>query len=160
VSCYRLIDAEKAHHAVSRLCRVLGVSRAGYYAFKDRPPSARLLADQQLTERIRQIHQRSHRTYGAPRIHAELRLDHGIHVSRKRVARLMRSAGLTGCHRRRRRGLTRRDPQASPAPDLVGRRFTANAPNAVWTADIERHEARTNRGEVQGLLHLAVAAAG
>jgi putative transposase len=82
------------------------------------------------------IHQRSRGTYGAPRIHAELRLDHGVCVSRKRVARLMRTAGLAGCHRRRRRGLTRRDPTAAPAPDLVGRRFTAKAPNLVWTADI------------------------
>src|SRR5829696_8755715 len=70
-----------------------------------------------------------------PRIHAELRLDHGVQVARKRVARLMRTAGLVGCHRRR-RGLTRRDPQAAPAPDLVGRAFTATAPNHVWTADI------------------------
>jgi putative transposase len=68
VSCYRLIDAEKAHHPVSRLARVLGVSRAGDYAWSTRPPSARMLADQALTEQIRQIHQRSRRTYGAPRI--------------------------------------------------------------------------------------------
>jgi putative transposase len=136
VSCYRLIEAEKAHHGVSRLCRVLGVSRAGFYAWQDRPASARAVADQVLTAQIRAIHQRSRGTYGAPRIHAELRLDHGVHVGRKRVARLMRSAGLVGCHRRRRRGLTRRDPQAAPAPDLVGRAFTATAPNRVWTADI------------------------
>jgi putative transposase len=147
---YRLIDAEKAHHGVSRLCRVLGVSRAGYYAWQDRPPSAQAVADQQLTEQIRGIHQRSRGTYGAPRVHAELRLDHGMHVARKRVARLMRAAGLVGCHRRRRRGLTRRDPQASPAPDLVGRRFTAAAPDRVWTADI------TYVPTWQGWLYLAV----
>jgi putative transposase len=136
VSCYRLIGAEKAHHSVSRLARVLGVSRAGYYAWQDRPPSPRTVADQALTEQIRTIHSRSRGTYGAPRIHAELRLDHGVHVARKRVARLMRSAGLVGCHRRRRRGLTRRDPQAAPAPDLVQRTFTATAPDRLWTADI------------------------
>ena len=135
MSCYRLIEAEKAHHGVSRSCRVLGVSRAGFYAWQDRPPSARAVADQLLTAQIRAIHQRSRGTYGAPRIHAELRLDHGVQVARKRVARLMRTAGLVGCHRRR-RGLTRRDPQAAPAPDLVGRAFTATAPNHVWTADI------------------------
>jgi putative transposase len=114
---------------------VLGVSRAGYYAWTRRPPSARAVADQALTEQIRQIHQRSRASYGAPRIHAELRLDHGICVGRKRVARLMRTAGLQGCHRRR-QGLTRRDPAAQPAPDLVGRAFTADSPNLVWTADI------------------------
>ena len=136
MSCYRLIDAEKAHHAVSRLCRVLGVSRAGYYAWTTRGPSVTVRKDAALTELIRQVHQRSRGTYGAPRIHAELRLDHGIAVGRKRVARLMRAAGLIGCHRRRRHGLTRRDPQAMSAPDLVGRCFTATAPDRVWTADI------------------------
>jgi putative transposase len=136
VSCYRLIEAEKAHHGVSRLGRVLGVSRAGFYAWQDRPPSAQQVADQALTAQIRAIHQRSRGTYGAPRVHAELRLDHGVHIGRKRVARLMRAAGLIGCHRRRRRGLTRRDPQAAPAPDLVKRTFAAAAPDRVWTADI------------------------
>jgi putative transposase len=133
---YRLIDAERTRLPVSQLCRVLGVSRAGYYAWKSRPPSPRAAADQELTEQILKVHQRSRGTYGAPRVHAELRLDHGVHVGRKRVARLMRTAGLVGCHRRRRRGLTRRDPQAAPAPDLVQRRFTATAPDRLWTADI------------------------
>jgi putative transposase len=133
---FRLIDQEKPHHAVSLLCRVLGVSRAGYYAWMRRPPSARARTDAELTAQIRAIHQRSRGTYGAPRIQAELRLDQAIHIGRKRVARLLRTAGLQGGHRRRRRGLTRRDPQAAPAPDLVGRRFTADAPDRVWTADI------------------------
>jgi putative transposase len=115
---YRLVDQEKAHHAVSLLCRVLGVSRAGYYAWTRRPASARAVADQALLEQIPQVHQRSRGTYGAPSVHAELRLDHNLRVGRKRVARLMRTAGLIGCHRRRVRGLTRRDPQAAPAPDL------------------------------------------
>jgi putative transposase len=133
---YRLIDAERTRLPVSQLCRVLGVSRAGFYAWKRRPPSARAAADQELTEQILEVHQRSRGTYGAPRVHAELQLDHGVHVGRKRVARLMRTAGLVGCHRRRRRGLTRRDPQAAPAPDLVQRTFTATAPDRLWTADI------------------------
>jgi putative transposase len=132
---FRLIEQEKAHHAVSHLGRVLGVARAGFYAFKGRPLSARAIADQQLTEQIRTIPSRSRATYGAPRIHAELRLDHGMHVGRKRVARLMRTAGLQGCHRRR-RGLTRRDPTTPPAPDLVGRQFTAERPHGLWVADI------------------------
>lgn len=77
---YRLIDAERTRLSVSQLCRVFGVSRAGYYAWKTRPPSARAAADQQLLELIGQLYQRSRGTYGAPRIHAELRLDHGIYV--------------------------------------------------------------------------------
>jgi hypothetical protein len=104
VSCYRLIEKEKAHHAVSRLARVLGVARAGYYAWASRPPSARAVADAALLEQIRDIHARSRGTYGAPRVHAELRLARDLQVGRKRVARLMRAAGLQGCHRRRRHG--------------------------------------------------------
>jgi len=150
VSCYRLIDQEKAHHPVSRLARVLGVARAGYYAFTSRPASTRTLADQALTDQIRQIHARSRGTYGAPRVHAELRLGLDMCVGRKRVARLMRAAGLQGCHRRRGRGLTRRDPQATSAPDLVERDFTPPAPDRLWVADITQQ--RTD----QGWLYLAV----
>jgi putative transposase len=150
VSCYRLIDAERAHHPVSHLARVLGVARAGYYAWSSRPASARTLADQALTEQIRQIHARSRETYGAPRVHAELRLGLDIRVGRKRVARLMRDARLQGVHRRRLRGLTRRDPQAAPAPDLVERNFTPPAPDRLWVADITQQ--RTD----DGWLYLAV----
>jgi putative transposase len=77
VSCYRLIEQEKAHHGVSRLARVLGVARAGYYAWASRSLSQRAMADRALTEQIRQIHARSRGTYGAPRVHAELRLGLG-----------------------------------------------------------------------------------
>jgi putative transposase len=150
VSCYRLIDAERAHHPVSHLARVLGVARAGYYAWSSRPASARTLADQALTEQIRQIHARSRETYGAPRVHAELRLGLDIRVGRKRVARLMRDARLQGVHRRRLRGLTRRDPQAAPAPDLVERNFTPPAPDRLWVADI------TQQRTGDGWLYLAV----
>jgi putative transposase len=150
VSCYRLIDAEKAHHPVSRLARVLGVARAGYYAFTSRPASPRTLADQALTDQIQEIHARSRGTYGAPRVHAELRLGLDIRVGRKRVARLMHVAGLQGCHRRRGRGLTRRDPQATSAPDLVERDFTPPAPDRLWVADI------TQQRTGQGWLYLAV----
>ena len=150
MSCYRLIDQEKAHHAVSRLARVLGVARAGYYAWATRPASARTLADQALTEQIRDIHARSRATYGAPRVHAELRLGLDIRVGRKRVARLMRAAGLQGCHRRRRHGLTRRDPHAAPAPDLVERNFTPPAPDRLWVADI------TQQRTGEGWLYVAV----
>jgi putative transposase len=150
VSCYRLIDQEKAHHTVSRLARVLGVARAGYYAWARRPLSQRAVADQALTERIQEIHARSRATYGAPRVHAELRLGLDIRVGRKRVARLMRAAGLQGCHRRRGRGLTRRDPQATPAPDLVEQNFTPPGPDRLWVADI------TQQRTGEGWLYMAV----
>jgi putative transposase len=150
MSCYRLIDAEKAHHPVSQLARVLGVARAGYYAWACRPPSDRSRSDALLGEQIRQIHDRSRGTYGAPRIHAELRLGLGVHVSRKRVARIMCEHGLQGVHRRRRGGLTRRDPAATPAPDLVQRRFAPPGPDQLWVADITQQ--RTD----QGWLYLAV----
>ncbi len=130
-----LVDQEKAHHAVSRLCRVLGVPRASYYAWKVNRPSPRAIADQELTERIRRIHAASRGTYGAPRVHAELRLGEGICVARKRVARLMRRAGVAGLRIRRRHQSTRRDPRATAAPDLVGRDFTAERPDALWMGD-------------------------
>ena len=150
MSSYRLIDAEKPHHQVSRLCRVLGVARAGYYAWASRPPSDHDRWDALLGQRIREIHARSRGTYGAPRVHAELRLGLDIRVGRKRVARLMRDHGLQGVHRRRRGGLTRRDPQASPAPDLVERNFTPAGPDQLWVADI------TQQRTGEGWLYLAV----
>ena len=144
MSCYRLIDQEKAHHTVSRLARVLGVARAGYYAWVSRPPSDRDVSDADLAEQIRTIHARSRATYGAPRVHAELRLGLDVHVGRKRVARLMREHDLQGVHRRRRGGLTRRDPLATPAPDLVERNFTPPGPDRLWLADITQQ--RTDEG--------------
>ena len=128
MSIYRFIDAEKASYPVSMLCRVLEVSRSGYHAWKDWPPSKRARENAALTERIREIHHRSRETYGYPRVHAELRAV-GIHCNRKRVARLMRKDGLRGCMRgRRRKHTTRQDPLAIPAPDLVGRNFCAPHP--------------------------------
>jgi putative transposase len=135
-SCYRLIDAEKANYSVSMLCKVLGVSRSGYYDWRNRPPSSRERENANLTERIREIHHRSRGTYGYPRVHAELRAL-GVRCNRKRVARLMRKDRLQGCIRGRgRKRTTRRDPFAIPAPDLVERNFCATAPNRLWTADI------------------------
>jgi transposase InsO family protein len=135
-SCYKLIDAEKANYSVSILCKVLGISRSGYYDWRDRPPSRRDCENADLTERIREVHHRSRGTYGYPRVHAELKAL-GIHCNRKRVARLMRKDGLRGCIRgRRRKHTTRQDPLAVPAPDLVERNFVATAPDRLWTADI------------------------
>ena len=149
MTCYQFIAVEKAHHRITRLCRLLGVSRSGYYAWCRRQPSRRTQADQALTAHIRTIHERSRATYGAPRIHAELRAQ-GVRCGRNRVARLMRQAGLMGCHRRRRRSLTRRATADVVAPDLVQRRFRADAPNRLWVADL------TYLPTGEGWLYLAV----
>ncbi|MEA2511576.1 MAG: putative transposase [Thermomicrobiales bacterium] len=117
------------------MCRVLGVARSGYDAWRRRPPSARAHADQGLSQRIRAIHEQSRGTYGAPRIRAELR-ETGVMCSRKRVARLLRRAGLQGCHRRTGPRIARRKPATPAAPDLVRRAFAAPAPDRLWVADI------------------------
>jgi putative transposase len=117
------------------MCRVLEVSTSGYYAWCKRSPSARAQADAELTSRMSAIHERSYGTYGAPRIHAELEAE-GIQVGRKRVARLMRTAGLVGVSRRRWVTTTVRDRDARPAPDLVERNFVAVRPDRLWIADI------------------------
>jgi putative transposase len=136
VSAFRLIEAERASFSVPLMCRVLGVSRSGYYDWKDRPPSRRSREDAALAQKIHEIHHRSRATYGAPRVHAELRAI-GIRCGRKRVARLMREEGLKGCLRgRKKRTTTRRDGSAVPAPDLVRRNFAAVAPDRLWVADI------------------------
>ncbi len=135
MSAFRLIDAERASYPVAVLCRMLGVSKSGYYAWRDRPPSRRALQDALLTEKIREIHSRSRETYGSPRVHAELR-SLGIGCGRRRVARLMRAAGLRGCVRGKKRRTTRRDPWAVRAPDLLRRDFVAAQPNRIWLADI------------------------
>jgi putative transposase len=150
VSRFRFIDAEKATYPIALLCRVLGVSRAGYYGWRRRPPSSRAAADAALSATIRAIHGASRGTYGAPRVRAELADAHGVRCSRRRVARLMRGAGLAGCHRRRAVRTTRRDAAAAPAPDLVGRCFAAAAPDRLWTADI------TYLPTLAGFLYLAV----
>jgi putative transposase len=136
VSIYRFIDAEKASYPVSTLCRVLRISRSGYYEWKERPTSNRDRENATLTEWIREIHQRSRETYGYLRVHAELRAL-GVRCNRKRVAKLMRKDGLRGCMRGpRRKHTTRQNPLAIPAPDLGGRNFVASAPDRLWTADI------------------------
>ena len=120
---------------IAALCRVLGVSPSGYYAWSERPSAARAQADEILLGQIRAIHARSRGTYGARRIRVELRAQ-GMRCARKRVARLMRQAGLAGAQRRRYRGTTRQDRTAIAAPDLVQRDFTAFGPDQLWVADI------------------------
>ncbi len=134
---FRFIAKEAAQLPVSLLCRVLGVTRGGYYAWRTRLPSARALADQELSERIGQIHDQTLGIYGAPRVHAELRLGHGIHVGRKRVARLMRERGIFGAGRRGGPRTTTRDPARASAPDLVDRSFARAEPNRLWVCDIK-----------------------
>jgi len=157
---YRLVDAEKAHYPTTVLCRTLAISTSSFYEWRERRtnPSARARQDAWLTERIRTIHAQSRGTYGAPRAHAELRLGEGIRVGRKRVARLMRSAGIEGVYRRRRRGCTRRDPKAELSEDLVMRRFDVEAPNRLWVSDVERHEAPYDRVVMKGHHRRPVAA--
>ena len=136
MTVFGFIAAEKTNHAVTSMCRVLGVSRSGFHAWERRLPSARALADQALTGRIVEVHSGSLRTYGSPRVHAELRLEHGIQIGRKRVERLMRLAGLCGQIKRRRGKTTIRVRGVRTAPDLVERDFNPSEPNRLWCADI------------------------
>ena len=135
MSRYRLIQQEKAAFPIATSRRVLEVGRSGYYAWARRGVSARATADAALTTRIAAAHERSRRTYGAPRVHAELRAQ-GVRCARKRVALLMRAAGPAGCHRRRRVRTTVADPAHPPAPNLVARDFTAPAPERLGIGDI------------------------
>ena len=142
------MTAHQAVHPVAALCRSLGVSPSGYYAWRKRPLSPRARADVEVTAQIEAVHRDSRGTYGAPRIHAELTAA-GIPIGRKRVARLMRGAGLQGVSRRKFR-TTVRDETARPAPDLVDRQFTVASPDRLWVADI------TYVSTWAGVLYLAV----
>ena len=144
----RFIEVERVNHAVRTLCRVLQVSRAAYYHWCQLPVSERAQSDMHLTEQIRTIHAQSRQTYGAPRVQAELRTI-GQRPSRKRVARLMRLAGLAGRHPRRFRRTTVSDP-LTQIPDLIQRDFAPTAPNQLWVGDI------TYVRTWEGWLYLAV----
>jgi len=117
------------------MCQLLDVSSSGFYAAQSRPPSARARSDEELLEKIQAIHAESKGTYGSPRIHIDLG-ESGVHVGRKRVARLMRAADLRGVSRRPWTRTTVRDAEGRPAPDLVRRQFRADGPNQLWVADI------------------------
>jgi putative transposase len=120
-------------------CRVLNVSRSGYYDWRNRPASPREQDNELLLKHIHDVHRESRGTYGSPRVHAELTLGLGLPVNHKRVERLMREAGLRGLYWRRRRGCTVRDPDAAPSADLVNRDFTVLEPNRLWITDITEH---------------------
>ena len=142
------MSQNRATYPVAVMCRVLGVSPSGYYAWTGRPPSPRAQQDAALTEKIRTAHAGSNGTYGVPRIHAEL-ADQGVHIGRKRVARLMRNADLAGVSRRRFVTTTVKG-DGRQAPDLVDRNFAADKPNMLWVADI------TYCPTWSGFLYLAV----
>jgi putative transposase len=129
------MKANQAAHSIPTMCRVLGVSASGYYAWQHRGGSLRTVTDHKLLEQVRAFHRQSRGTYGAPRIHRDLRAA-GVHVGRKRVARLLKQAGLRGVSRRKWPVTTVRAEHARPAPDLVQRAFTATGPNQLWVADI------------------------
>ena len=132
MSRFRFVDDHRDTYEVKRLCTLVEVSTSGFYAWRQRPLSPRAIADEELLETIRAIHNESRHTYGAPRIHGQLRR-RGVNVGCKRVARLMRRNGLMGVHRRRWRN---RRPDTAPAPDRLNRNFTAERPNQRWVADI------------------------
>lgn len=141
---FSIIDAEKASNpklSIAAACQFLEVSTSGFYEWRraQQNPCRRRREDAELTAVIATVHAQSRRTYGAPRVHAELRLGLDIRVGRKRVERLMRAQGLQGVTRRRRHGTTRRDRAAVPSDDLVARQFRPERPNELWVADITEH---------------------
>jgi len=148
VSRYRFIAAEKAYHSVVLTCRVLSVAKSAFYAWQKQQLSARARADEQLGQDIQEIYEASRCTYGAPRVHAELR-NRGKRVGRKRVARLMRTAGLVGRTPRHFRRTTIPDP-STQVQDLVRRQFDPTEPNQLWLSDI------TYIRTWEGWLYLAV----
>jgi putative transposase len=150
VTLYRLIDEERGRQPVSRLCRTLGVTRSGFYDWQRQPLSDRALADWLLTEQIRAIFDESEQTYGSPRVFKELKLGRGMQIGEKRVARLMRHAGLVSIYSKKRKGSTTRATEHPLAPDLVQREFAVDAPDRLWVADF------TQLTTWQGTCYIAV----
>lgn len=146
---FEFIDREKTAYSIQLMCRTFKVSASGYHAWRKRALCPRKKEDARLRELIVAIHARSRGTYGVPRIKAELRYDHGVRCSGKRVYRLMRMLGIQGKRKRRRFKTTWRSLEAKPAPDLVGRNFVASRPDEVWVADIKYIRTR------EGFLYLA-----
>ena len=146
MSRFRAVEELRADYEVKRLCRVLEVSRSGYYAWRGRPLSPRAVENRQLLDQIRQVHAESRGTYGSPRVHGQLQR-RGVAVGRHRVARLMQANGLVGAHSRKK--WRRRRPDVAPAPDLIQRDFTAQRPNQRWVADLAQFPT------TQGPLHVA-----
>jgi putative transposase len=146
---FQLVHAERALYPVAFSCRVLGVSRSGYYRWSGATVSMRARADEKLSAEVREIHGEHKGRYGSPRVHRELRA-RGCRVGRKRVARLMRQEGLRGRTPRRFRKTTDSRHRHRIAPNLLARDFTASAPNKVWVGDMTYVPTR------DGWLYLAV----
>ena len=136
MSTYRIISAERASFPVSVMCQTLGVSKSGFHAWERRAPSDRALGDAWLTSRIKEIHENARGVYGSRRVQAELRLGQDVVVSRKRIRRLMRQAGISGLVKVKKGRTTIRVPGVRVADDLVERKFRPDAPNVLWVADI------------------------
>jgi putative transposase len=133
---FSFIAAQRTGYPVAVLCRSLEVNRTSFHDWERRAPSQRALTDVWLSEKIKEIHEAKRKVYGAPRIHAELRMAYGVRVGRKRVERLMRSAGISGLVPKKRGRTTIRVPGVRVADDLVERQFQPSAPNVLWLADI------------------------
>lgn len=129
------MDEQRARYPIRRLCRTLGVSASGYYAWRGRAPSRRALANQALVVQIRAIHAEMHETYGSPRMHAEL-CAHGHPCNVKRVARLMRLDHLRARHKRKYRSTTQAGPKLPVAPNLLAQDFRSATPNQKWITDV------------------------
>ena len=136
MTVFRFIAAEKTSYPISLMCRTLGVSRSGFHAWEQRPPSHRAQLDDVLTGRIQEMHGRSRDSYGARRIHLDLR-DEGVRVGRKRVERLMRVAGISGYVKRRKFRTTFGIRGVRVADDLVERDFNPSGPDRLWASDIK-----------------------
>jgi putative transposase len=147
---YAFICRDCADLAVQTCCRVMEVSTSGFSAWREHPVSDKDLDDAYLANTIVEMHALSRGTYGAPRVHAELRLGQGVLCSKNRVERLMRVAGVRGLHRRRRGGCTRRSPDAVPSEDLVERDFDPEEPDRLWMMDVTEHPT------LEGKVYLAV----
>ena len=146
---YQFIEQCKQEFPVVSMCRVLSVSESGFYAWRKRPICRREREDVQLTSHIQQVFASHHGRYGSPRVHVELK-DQGFRCSRKRVARLMREAGVNAKRKQRRVITTHRDTSHPVAPNVLNREFTATEPNAKWVTDI------TYVPTAQGWLYLVV----
>jgi putative transposase len=149
MSAFEFIEAHRDEFRLDVMCRMLGVTRSGYFTWRRRPISTRKIRDAELKTDIERIHAKSKGRYGVPRVHAELRAA-GTSCSRRRVARLLGEAGLRGKVRKKYKSTTQVDPTHPPAEDLVRRNFEVPAPNRVWAVDMSYLPTK------EGWLYLAV----
>jgi transposase InsO family protein len=143
---FAFIAAKMAEFPITVLCRTLKVSRAGFYAFVDRPPPARAVQDEKVAVLVREAHEKSRKTYGSPRVHAELAATHGVFVSRKRIIRLMQQQGLKARVRKRFKCTTNSNHDQPVAANLLDRNFEADRPNQKWVSDTT--ELATSNGKL------------